>query len=139
MSTQNRRSVNSACSSPSSAKRPAIENAAKVSAGGRTQKPKKRAALGNLTNRCNVGRNPTRSSPNAGTGNQVCLYRCCLMKLFFIPRYLCWFLEKYVDKCLRGVLSISCFCCCSCDFLAHLPLLQVEFCRIFSLNCSVCR
>lgn len=65
---QTRRSVKStsSSSSSSSAKRPAIENAAKVSAGA-PQKPKKRVALGNLTNLGNVGRNPTRPSANAGS------------------------------------------------------------------------
>lgn len=69
---QTRRSVKStsSSSSSSSAKRPAIENAAKVSAGA-PQKPKKRVALGNLTNLGNVGRNPTRPSANAGS--QVCV------------------------------------------------------------------
>ena len=70
---QTRRSVtstSSSSSSSSSAKRPAVENAAKVSAGA-PQKPKKRVALGNLTNLGNVGRNPTR--PSANGGSQVCV------------------------------------------------------------------
>lgn len=65
MSSQTRRS---ATSSSSSVKRPAVENAAKVAMGPPHQ-PKKRAALSNLTNHSNAGRNPVR--PSGSAGNQV--------------------------------------------------------------------
>ncbi|XP_077251039.1 cyclin A1;1 [Tasmannia lanceolata] len=60
MSSNNRR-----FSTSSSSKRPAMENAPKVSLIGPNQ-PKKRPALTNLTNQCNAGRNPSRSLGTAG-------------------------------------------------------------------------
>ncbi|KAH0448638.1 hypothetical protein IEQ34_022438 [Dendrobium chrysotoxum] len=70
MSGVNRRSsISSSASSSSLAKRPAVENVAKVSVSAPEQ-AKKRVALGNLTNQCNAGRSGSRL-PATNSFNKV--------------------------------------------------------------------